>query len=112
MGQFLMEQDGPPENYQLQVFLTHDEAIAKVFEGCDTVESEYLVLTPEGHKYFKDLLKRPELETSFQVFIGKIDGFVERYAIITEEMGCFHPITWILSTDKKGKEDEKGIQNK
>ncbi|MCF6148036.1 MAG: FMN-binding protein [Candidatus Kuenenia sp.] len=103
LAQFVFEQAEPPENYQLQVFMDQEEALVKVFEKCDMVESEHLVLTPEGHKYFKDLLRRPELETSFDVYIGKKGGVVDRYAIITEEMGCFHPITWILSTDAKGE---------
>lgn len=102
-GQSLLEGEEPPENYQFQIFLEEDEALAKVFAGCDRVESEFITLTPEGREYFKGFLKRPDLETTFQVYIGKKEGEVDRYAIITEEMGCFHPITWILSTNAEGK---------
>jgi len=101
-AQFLYEEEEPPDNYQLQIFLKQEDALEKVFAGCDTVESEYLVLTSEGHEYFKELLKRPFLAKTFPVYIGKKDGEVDRYAIITEEMGCFHPITWIMSTDSEG----------
>ncbi len=103
MGQSLLEGEGPPENYQFQVFLEEEEALSKVFAGCDKVESEILALTPEGREYFKGLLKRPDLETTFQVYIGKKENVTDRYAIITEEMGCFHPITWILSASAEGK---------
>ena len=103
LGQSLLEEEEPAENYQLQVFLEEEEAIAKVFDGCDRVESEFLTLTPEGLEYFKGLLKRPDIETTFQVYMGKKGDMIDRYAIITEEMGCFHPITWILSTNSKGK---------
>ncbi len=102
-GQSLLEGEEPPENYKLQVFLEEEDAIAKVFDGCDKVESEILTLTPEGLEYFKGLLKRPDIETTFQVYIGKKGNVIDRYAIITEEMGCFHPITWILSTNNEGK---------
>ncbi|MEP9410083.1 MAG: FAD:protein FMN transferase [Candidatus Brocadia sp.] len=102
-GQALLEEEEPPENYQFQVFLEEEEALSKVFAGCDRVESEFITLTPEGLEYFKGLLKRPDIETTFQVYIGKKGGVADRYAIITEEMGCFHPITWILSTDTEGK---------
>ena len=102
-GQSLLEEGEPPENYQLQVFLEEDEAIAKIFAGCDQVESEILALTPEGLEYFKGLLKRPDIEATFEVFLGKKGTVIDRYAIITEEMGCFHPITWILSTNTEGK---------
>lgn len=102
-GQSLLEEGEPPENYQLQVFLEEEEAIAKVFDGCDQVESEILALTPEGLDYFKGVLRRPDIEATFEVFIGKKGAVIDRYAIITEEMGCFHPITWILSTNTEGK---------
>ena len=48
-------------------------------------------------------MKRPDIETAFQVYIGKKGNVIDRYAIITEEMGCFHPITWILSTNTEGR---------
>ncbi|TVM03701.1 MAG: hypothetical protein CV087_03880 [Candidatus Brocadia sp. WS118] len=102
-GQSLMEEGEPPENYQLQVFLEEEEALAKIFTGCDQVESETLALTPEGREHFKELLKRPDIEATFEVFIGKKGTVIDRYAIIAEEMGCFHPITWILSTNTDGK---------
>lgn len=102
-GQSLLEEEEPPENYKFQVFLEEEEALAKVFAGCDKIESEFLTLTSEGREYFKELLKRPDLETTFQVYIGKKGDVISHYAIITEEMGCFHPITWILSTNTKGK---------
>ncbi len=102
-GQSLLEGEEPPENYQFQVFLEEEDALSKVFAGCDRVESEFITLTPEGYEYFKGLLKRPDLETTFQVYIGKKGNVTDRYAIITEEMGCFHPITWILSTNVEGK---------
>ena len=102
-GQSLLEEEEPPENYQFQVFLEEEEAIAKIFTGCNRIESEFLTLTSEGQKYFKELLKRPDIETTFQVYIGKKGNVIDRYAIITEEMGCFHPITWILSADTEGR---------
>ncbi|MBM4066382.1 MAG: FMN-binding protein [Planctomycetes bacterium] len=102
IAQHLLEEE-PPENYKFQVFLEEEEALAKVFAGCDKIESESLTLTSEGREYFKELLKRPDLETTFQVYIGKKGDVISRYAIITEEMGCFHPITWILSTNAEGE---------
>ncbi|GAB64225.1 conserved hypothetical protein [Candidatus Jettenia caeni] len=103
VGQSLLEEEEPPENYQFQVFMEEEEALAKVFAGCDSIESEFLVLTPKGREYIQGLLKRRDLETAFQVYFGKKGNVIDRYAIITEEMGCFHPITWILSTDTQGK---------
>ena len=102
-GQSLLEEEEPPENYKFQIFLEEEEALAKVFAGCDKIESEFLSLTPEGNEYFKRLLKRPDIETEFRVYIGKKGNVIDRYAIVTEEMGCFHPITWILSTDTEGR---------
>lgn len=102
-GQSFLEEEEPPENYQIQVFLEEKDALARIFSGCDEIETEFLLLSPKGSEFLKGLLKRQDLETSFQIYLGKRRGVVDRYAIITEEMGCFHPITWILSTDTKGK---------
>lgn len=103
IGQSFLEEEEPPENYQFQVFMEEEEALAKVFADCDSIESEFLVLTPKGRDYIQGLLKRRDMEMTFQVYFGKKGNVIDRYAIITEEMGCFHPITWILSTNAQGK---------
>lgn len=81
LGQSLLEEEEPPENYKFQIFLEEEEALAKVFAGCDKIESEFLTLTREGHEYFKVLMKRPDIETTFQVYIGKKGDVIERYSI-------------------------------
>ena len=54
---------------------------------------DQLALTPEEKQKLENRLKARIDENAFDVFGGKKDGKIYRYAIITDEMGCFHPIT-------------------
>lgn len=99
----------PPDNYELQVFLEEDEAITSVFKGCDEVLSDYLVLTPREKEVLENRLKSRINEDAFSIFIGKKGGKIHRYAIITDEMGCFHPITFIMSMKPNGKIEKVAV---
>ena len=99
----------PPDNYDLQVFLEEDEAINTIFKNCDEIFVDKLTLAPQEKKELEDKLKRELRENSFNVFIGKKQHKVEKYAIITDENGCFHPITFIISVGKDGKVDSVAI---
>lgn len=99
----------PPDNYDLQVFLEEDEAINTIFKDCDEIFVEKLTLSKKEKKELEDRLRRELSENSFNVFIGKKQHEVEKYAIITDETGCFHPITFITGVSKDGKVDNVAI---
>ncbi len=93
----------PADNYQPQVFLTKDEALMKVFPDCDEIAYDEIILTDEEKNRIQDRLKRKIFEDSFTTYVGIESGKVVGYAIITEEIGKFHPYTFIVSVDPKGK---------
>ncbi len=93
----------PADNYQPQVFLTKEEALKKVFPDCDEIAYDKIILTDDEKNRLQDRLKRKIFEDSFIIYIGINSGKVAGYALITEEVGKFHPYTFIVSANPKGK---------
>ena len=93
----------PDDNYQPQVFLTKEEALKKVFPDCDEIAYDEITLTDAERNRLQDRLKRKIFEDSFITYIGINSGKVAGYALITEEVGKFHPYTFIVSANPKGK---------
>lgn len=104
-----MDDVEPADNYELQVFLEEDEAITSIFKGCDEVLVDRLALTQDEKQRLENRLKARIDENAFDVFTGKKDGKIYRYAIITDEMGCFHPITFIMSMKPDGKIEQVAV---
>ncbi|MBC8549279.1 MAG: FAD:protein FMN transferase [Candidatus Brocadiales bacterium] len=99
----------PADNYEIEVIMDVDNAIISIFEGCDEVFVEHLELTPDEKERIENKLKARILENSFDVFTGKKMGSINKYAIITDEMGCFHPITFIMSMKPSGKIEKVSV---
>ncbi|MEE9604920.1 MAG: FAD:protein FMN transferase [Candidatus Scalindua sp.] len=93
----------PADNYQPQVFLTKEEALKKVFPDCDEIAYDKIILTDDEKNRLQDRLKRKIFEDSFITYIGINSGKVAGDALITEEVGKFHPYTFIVSANPKGK---------
>lgn len=99
----------PSDNYEMQVIMDEDEAITSIFEGCDEVLVERLALTPDKKELLENRLRARIDEVFFDVFTGKKRGSINKYAIITDEMGCFHPITFIMSMKPDGKIEQVSV---
>ena len=93
----------PSDNFQLQAFLTEEQALAVVFPDCDEIVADNLVMTPEEKTHLETLLSRRLCEDGFVVYLGKKGGVLQGYAIITEEIGKFHPFTFIVGVQPDGK---------
>lgn len=93
----------PSENFQLQTYLTEEQALALVFPDCDEIVTDEFIMTPEEKNNLEKLLARRLYEDGFRVYIGKKKGVVQGYAIITEEIGKFHPFTFIVGVNPNGK---------
>ena len=96
-------EEEPAENYQPQVFLTEEQALLKVLPDCDEIVYDEIILTDESKAVLQNRLRRKIYENSFITYIGIKSGNVNGYAIITEEVGKFHPYTFIVSVSPKGK---------
>ncbi len=110
LGQKITQDDiEPTDNYELEVITDEDEAITSIFAGCDEIFVERLTLTPDEKEMLENRLQTRIVENFFDVFIGKKEGSINKYAIISDEMGCFHPITFIMSMKPNGKIDKVSV---
>ncbi|MEE9200968.1 MAG: FAD:protein FMN transferase [Candidatus Brocadiales bacterium] len=103
-GSVLVAQEiEPPENFQVQVFLTRDQALSKMFPDSDEILVDRLILTDEGRSRLEGRLKRRIYENGFEVFIGRQSGEIKGYAVITQELGKFHPFSFIVAVEPDGR---------
>ncbi|MFN3466508.1 MAG: FAD:protein FMN transferase [Candidatus Brocadiales bacterium] len=93
----------PQENYEVQVFLTEEEALKRVFPEADEILADMIFLSPEDRKTLEDRLGRKLFEEGFLVYIGKKGDEVLGYAVITQEVGKFHPFDFIVAVRSNGK---------
>ncbi len=91
------------EAYDIQVFLTPEQALQQTFPDCDSIVSDEIILTEEKKSKLQKRLQRKIFEDRFTVYIGSRSGKIVGYAIITEEVGKFHPYTFIVSSNPEGK---------
>ncbi|MBC8551388.1 MAG: FAD:protein FMN transferase [Candidatus Brocadiales bacterium] len=101
--------DGPTDNYISQVYLTEEQALREVFPHCDEILFNVIPLTKEEKSQLQNRLRRKIYEDFFVVYMGMKSGEVTGYAMITEEIGKFHPYTFIVSVDLEGKIDKIAI---
>ena len=102
-------EEEPADNYQPQVFLTEEQALLKVLPDCDEILYDEIILTDDEKTQLQNRLRRKIFENSFITYIGINTGKVAGYAIITEEVGKFHPYTFIVSVSPKGEIREIAI---
>ena len=93
----------PADNFQLQTYLTEEQALDLVFPECDEIVADEFIMTPEEKSSLENLLSRRLYEDGFRTYIGKRDGSIQGYAIITEEIGKFHPFTFVVGVDMEGE---------
>ncbi|MCB7130450.1 MAG: hypothetical protein J3T61_13035, partial [Candidatus Brocadiales bacterium] len=93
----------PPGNFEVQVYLTREEALSKMFPESDEILRDLIILTEEEKRGLEGRLRRSIYEQGFEVFIGRKDGEVQGYAVITEEIGKFHPFMFIVAVEPKGR---------
>jgi len=78
-----------------QIYLSEKEALDTVFEDLNITEK---IFTPneQQKKSIQKKLRKKINEDSFKIYIGKRNNKIEKYAIITEEIGKHYPITFIV----------------
>ncbi|MBM4053671.1 MAG: FMN-binding protein [Planctomycetes bacterium] len=93
----------PADNYQIEVYLTEEEALKLIFPESDDIVADEIIMTPEEKQNLEQILKRRLFEDRFTVYAGRKNNEVLGYAIITEEIGKFHPFTFIVGVKPNGK---------
>lgn len=86
-----------------QVFLTEEAALKTVFPGADKVIRETRVLSPGEKQRIEARLGWVLNESSVTVHRGFKDGAPQGQAMITEEIGKFKPITFIVKVTNEGR---------
>ncbi|MBC8551561.1 MAG: FAD:protein FMN transferase [Candidatus Brocadiales bacterium] len=104
-----VSEEGPTDNYISQVYMTEEQALREVFPHCDEILFSVVPLTKEEKSQLQNKLRRKIYEDFFVVYMGIKSGEVTGYAIITEEIGKFHPYTFVVSVDLEGKIDKIAI---
>lgn len=88
-----------------QVFLTQDQALTAVFPKAQKIVQEKFTLTAAQKEKIENTLGWEISENEFVIFRSIIDGKKQGYALITNEIGKFKPITFIVKTDNDKKLD-------
>ncbi len=101
--QAFSQEPEPADNYDVQVFLTEEGALKRVFPEASEILTDRLLLSPEDRKTLEDTLRRRLYEEGFLVYIGKKGDEILGYAVITQEVGKFHPFDFIVAVGPNGK---------
>ena len=92
-----------------QVFLTVDGALKTAFPGADRVERTDHAFTAAEKQRIEERLGWALAESSATVYEGFKGGKTMGRAVITQEIGRFKPITFMVKTDPDGKVDRVEI---
>jgi len=68
----------PADNFQLQAYLTEEQALALIFPECDEIVTDEFVMTPEEKSSLEKLLSRRLYEDGFKTYIGRKNGAIQR----------------------------------
>ncbi|MBI1979309.1 MAG: FMN-binding protein [Elusimicrobia bacterium] len=86
-----------------QVFLTEEGALKSVFPDSENVDRDVHAFTEVERKKIESRLGWTLSEKEVTVYRGYRNGAPSGYALITEEIGKFKPITFIVKTSNEGK---------
>ncbi len=97
------ERPSQEEIGSIQVYLTEEEALSKMFANADSVSLEEHILSDEEKKEIEGRLGWRLEQNRFKVSIGWSKGKVAGYAMIANQIGMYRPITFIVKVDPEGK---------
>jgi thiamine biosynthesis lipoprotein len=87
---------------QEEVYLSERQALERIFTKCDRIICSDLDLSDEAYKKVSDELRRSDTPKKHRVFLGFQGHEHITTAIITEEIGKYQPITFVVAVDAKG----------
>lgn len=94
--------DGPEA---ITVYLTQEEALQKAFPKADTIWSEIWTPTPAQRKRIERRLGWRLAEPHFEIFQAHHKNKNLGYAVVTEQIGLYKPITFMVKVDTNGKNE-------
>ncbi len=94
---------GPRDEVVEEVFLTREKALREIFVRGERIEEAALVFTPVEKRRVEERVGRRLFEDGLDVFRGlREDGTVAGYAVVTEEIGKYQPITFVVGVTPEG----------
>jgi hypothetical protein len=86
----------------LEVYLKPEEALKLAFPTSERFDAEEVRLTAEQAARVAALADHPLWEETFTVYKATTHGRAEGYAVVTEEVGKFHLITFLVAVTPDG----------
>lgn len=102
--------DEPPK-MPVEVYLSLEQALEVALPKAGRVEYSDIALTDEEVQRVQQRMGRKLFERRFRVYRSVGDGRVTGYAVVTEEIGKYQPITFIVGTMAKGTPASHRISN-
>ena len=87
---------------ETQVYLTEAEAIHYVFPDMDSAHVETRVLSPVEKRRIEERLGWKLDQDTIRVFLGYKQTHLDGYAMITDQVGMYRPITFIVKVNPSG----------
>ncbi len=98
--------DGPES---IQVYLTPAQALKHAFPDADTVRVETHILTPDLKGRVEPRLGWRLEESEVRVYLGYKGEKLLGYAVVTEQVGLYKPITFLVKVAPDGRVDDTWI---
>lgn len=95
--------DGPDGPEHTVVYLTLDEAVEKVFPKADSVWVEEWAPTKKERRRIERRLGWRFADSTVAIHRGLREGADLGYALVGNEIGLYHPMTFIVKIDPKRK---------
>lgn len=86
----------------LEVYLQVEEALRLAFPQAERFVTEEVRLTDDQKHHVAALADHPIPEETFTVYKAMRDGRLDGYAVVTEEIGRFHDITFLVAVTPEG----------
>ncbi|MEK7865230.1 MAG: FAD:protein FMN transferase [Planctomycetota bacterium] len=90
------------EDTNTRVYVTESDALHEAFTDATAFASEAYRPSEEERARIEARSGRPLHEDEFRIHSAWSGGTFLGYAVITEEIGCFKPITFLVATDPSG----------
>lgn len=90
------------EDGNTRVYLSEPDALREAFPEATSFSSERFRPSEEERARIERHSGRPLHESEFCIHSAWSAGTLLGYAVVTEEIGCFKPITFLVATDAKG----------
>lgn len=104
-SEFPIQAESPDGPEAIVVYLTQEQALQKAFPKADTIWSEIWTPTPTQRKRIERRLGWRLTEPHFEIFKARNKGKFLGYAVVTEQIGLYKPITFLVKVAPDGAND-------